>query len=175
MRLKKGDNAPNFSAVTTGEKKITLEELKGKKILLSFYRYASCPLCNLRIQELISYQAQLESGGFEIIAVFQSSSERIKSYVEKDPVPFKIIPDPDLALYKKYGLEGSWLGLFKAILKPSKFFKAKALGFSPGPVDGPVNRLPGDFIIDEKGKLLECHYGKDIGDHLSIEKIITYL
>lgn len=49
------------------------------------------------------------------------------------------------------------------------------MGFSFGPVDGPINRLPGDFIIDEQGKILEGYYGKDIGDHLTIEKIMTYL
>ncbi len=175
MRLAKGEYAPEFKMLSTNGKEVSIERLKGKKIFLSFYRYASCPLCNLRMQEIMSHQEQLESGGFQILAVFQSNAERIKEYVEKDEVPFEIIPDPELLMYKRYGLESSWLGFLKAILKPVRFIKANTLGYSIGPSDGPVNRLPGDFIIDEEGKLLECYYGKDIGDHLPIEKLLAYI
>lgn len=175
MRLEIGAFAPSFETLSTHGVEVSLEKLKGKKVLLSFYRYASCPLCNLRVQELLSYKDQLEEQGLVMVAVFQSTAERINEYVEKSDVPIIIIPDPELRLYKRYGLENSWLGMIKAMLKPSKFIKAKALGFSPGPTDGPVNRLPGDFIIDENGKLLQCYYGADIGDHLSIDKILAYL
>jgi len=175
VRLKIGAYAPSIETLSTHGDQVSLEKLKGKKVLISFYRYASCPLCNLRVQELLSYKDQLEAEGLIMIAVFQSTAERIKTYVEKSDVPIIIIPDPELSIYKSYGLENSWLGMFKAMFKPSKFFKAKALGFSPGWADGPVNRLPGDFMIDETGRLIVCYYGADIGDHLSIDKILAYL
>lgn len=175
MRLRIGDYAPTFETLTSHDEQISLQSLKGKKVLLSFYRYASCPLCNLRVQDLLDYKIQIEKEGVIMVAVFQSTAERIKAYVEKSDVPIIIIPDPELHMYKSYGLENSWFGMLKAMIKPSKFLKAKALGFSPGRVDGPINRLPGDFIIDENGKLLECYYGADIGDHLSIDKILTLI
>ncbi len=47
MRLGEGQKATDFKAKDIFDDKITLENYKGKKLLLSFYRYASCQLCNL--------------------------------------------------------------------------------------------------------------------------------
>jgi peroxiredoxin len=44
--------APNFEAMNYLSERINLESYRGKKVWLSFYRYASCPLCNLRIDEI---------------------------------------------------------------------------------------------------------------------------
>lgn len=43
MKLKKGDKAIGFKTEDILGNKIDLEEFRGKKVLLSFYRGASCP------------------------------------------------------------------------------------------------------------------------------------
>jgi hypothetical protein len=37
--------------------------------------------------------------------------------------------------------------------------------------DGALTRIPAEFLIDEKGKLILAHYGKFMGDHLPIETL----
>jgi peroxiredoxin len=49
--------------------------------------------------------------------------------------------------------------------------KALKEGFLPGKVEGDMNMIPADFVIDEQGKILIAYYGKDISDHLEISEI----
>ncbi|MEE9511462.1 MAG: redoxin family protein, partial [Nitrosopumilaceae archaeon] len=45
MGLNVGDKAPNFELVDTELKMRTLEEFRGKKVILSFLVAASSPVC----------------------------------------------------------------------------------------------------------------------------------
>ncbi len=107
MRLKEGEKAINFTVTDLSGKTISLEDFKDKKILLSFYRYASCPLCNLRISQLIQQYNDLKKKGLVIIAFFQSPKESMLQYVGKQNVPFLLIPDPEREIYKLYRIEKS--------------------------------------------------------------------
>ncbi|MBV1756715.1 MAG: AhpC/TSA family protein [Dethiosulfatibacter sp.] len=171
MRLIEGQKAKDFEVKDIFDNNITLEKHRGKKILLSFYRYASCPLCNLRVSELIEQDDYFKEKGLELIAIFQSPADRILEYVGKQNTPFPIIADPEQRLYKLYGVEVSGLGLIKALFKPGKFKEALNKGFHTGTMEGPKSRIPADFLIDEKGIILKAYYGKDIGDHMPIEMI----
>ncbi|MBE0451232.1 MAG: AhpC/TSA family protein [Clostridia bacterium] len=175
MRMLKGNKAPQFEMVALSGKTVTLNPPKDGKILLSFYRYASCPLCNLRVSELNELYPQIKAGGMEMIAVFQSPEASLKAYVGKQNVPFEIIPDPEQKLYKIYGLEKSLLGMLKSMFKPGKFSEAMRKGFKVGPSEGPKTQIPADFIIDENNSILEAFYGNDIGDHMPVESIFKYL
>ena len=33
------------------------------------------------------------------------------------------------------------------------------------------NLMPADFLIDEQGMVVETYYGKDVGDHIPMERI----
>ncbi len=171
MRLIEGQKAKDLNTTDIFDNEITLENFKGKKILLSFYRYASCPLCNLRVSELIEQDNYFKEKGLEILAIFQSPKESILEYVGKQNVPFPIIADPEQRLYKLYGVEVSCLGLIRALFKPGKFKEALNKGFHTGTMEGPKSRIPADFIIDENKIILKAYYGKDIGDHMPIEMI----
>lgn len=52
-RLQANDRAPEFVARDFLGAPVDLQPLRGHKVMLSFYRYASCPLCNLRMRDLI--------------------------------------------------------------------------------------------------------------------------
>jgi peroxiredoxin len=171
MRLTEGQKAIDFKTNDIFGNEITLENLRGKKILLSFYRYASCPLCNLRVSELVEQDAFFKEKDLSLLAIFQSPKDRILEYVGKQNTPFPIIADPEQRLYKLYGVEVSGLGLIRALFKPGKFKEALSKGFHTGTMEGPKSRIPADFIIDEDGIILKAYYGKDIGDHMPIEMI----
>ena len=53
---------------------------KGKKVMLSFYRYAACPLCNLRVNDLINHYPDFNNKGLEMIAIFQSPTKSILKF-----------------------------------------------------------------------------------------------
>jgi peroxiredoxin Q/BCP len=176
MRLQTGKPAPEFTLTDIHGQEVSLAALRGKRVMLSFYRYASCPFCNLRIHELSKRAEGYRQRGLELIAVFQSPGEKILQYAGKQQPPFAIIPDPQRLLYRRYGVESSWSGMLRAFaIRLPEVVKAIASGFLPGSVEGDVHRVPADFIVDEEGKLLATFYGKDIGDHLPLDTLENYL
>lgn len=176
MRLKAGDAAPDFTWPDTEGKTVSLSDLRGGPVLLSFYRYASCPFCNLRIHELARRAAQYGALGLEMLAVFQSPAEKIREYVGRQDPAFPILPDPARVLYRLYGVESSWLGMAKAFAsRVPEIARAVGKGFLPGSMEGEAHRLPADFLIGRDGSIAIAYYGKDIGDHLPLVELDLFL
>lgn len=174
MRLATGSTAPPLQSSDYLGTPVELAQLRGKAVLVSFYRYASCPICNLRVHELIVAHPTLRDLGLEMIAVFQSPAAVIADYVGTQHPPFSIVPDPELALYRRFRIE-SRLGAMLSWQVIRRAFKAFASGFRPGRVDGPFGRVPADFLIDADGQIAIAHYGENIDDHLAIAAIEAWL
>ena len=171
-RLVEGQKAPDFSVTDFMGKTHKLEDYRGKHLLLSLYRYASCPFCNFRISQVMQRADGYKAQDMEILAVFQSPEEKIRQYVGKQHPPFSIVPDPDRILYRIYRLETSWMGMLKAmVFRMGDMMKAFGKGFAPGTMEGEKNRLPADFLIGPDGTIIEAYYGNDIGDHMPFETI----
>ncbi|MCJ7807662.1 MAG: hypothetical protein MUP73_02940, partial [Dehalococcoidia bacterium] len=90
-------------------------------------------------------------------------------------VPFPIIADPRRDIYRLYGVESSWLGYTRGMLRFSNFYKAIWKGFLPGKMEGEKALLPADFLIGPDLIIRKAYYGKDIGDHLPIREIERFL
>jgi len=176
MRLHAGQPAPDFLCPDIGGKTIRLRDYRGRYLLLSFYRYASCPFCNLRVHELMQHLPEFNQRGLSQVAVFQSTREGIMGHVGKQRPPFPIIPDPGHNLYRRYGVETSLYGFLLGLtLRTGKALKAMAKGFLPGRMEGSITLVPADFLIGPEGNILVAYYGKDISDHLPIETILQQL
>ena len=52
MRIQPGQPAKNFTSQDILGHSVALPDYKGQRLMLSFYRYAACPLCNLRMHHL---------------------------------------------------------------------------------------------------------------------------
>ena len=177
QQLKKGNDAPTFTVVAANGETIELENYRGKKVFLAFFRYASCPVCNFRMNEIIQNYEAIQAKGYVFIAVFESSNPTLHDYLKETEVPFPIIGDPELELYKKYGVQRSFWRMVgsmfnkktKSNLKEGKVLvKGKNLKR-----DGNMSRIPADFILDENGKITIAYYGKNISDHLPLETILN--
>lgn len=170
-RLSTGDRAPAFAAMALGGHEVSLQDVLGKRLLLSFFRYGSCPLCNLRMSFLIEAYPRLHEAGLEMIAVFESPPDIVRVTVGRQPIPFAVIPDPHRTLYKRYGVTASLFGYVRGALRFSTFREAFRRGFHLGRTDGAVTQLPAEFLIDEHGTIARAYYGRDIGDHLALDEI----
>jgi peroxiredoxin Q/BCP len=173
--LTNGIVAPEFSVSDIGDELIELKNFRGKKVMLSFYRYASCPLCNLRINDLIRQYPNLKGKGLEMIAVFQSPKSSILEYVGKQDAPFPIVPDPEQKLYQLYHVSGDWGKFALGLVQPKKIFNMLKRGYLPGKMENDINMIPADFLIDEKGFIHTAYYGKDASDHLDMKVIEDFL
>lgn len=174
-RLRPGEPAPRFDAVDQFGAAVSLAALRGRPVMLSFYRYAGCPLCNLRVGQLLSAHAELADRRLAMVAVFQSPAEVIARHVGRQDAPFPIVPDPGMGHYRAWGVETGWLAFLASAGRAADIAAAFRRGFLPGRVDGPIQRLPADFLIAPDGSLAVCHYGRDAGDHLPLADIRAFL
>jgi len=104
--LKEGDLAPAIDAVDQDGKKITLEEYRGKKIVLYFYPKDNTPGCTAESCDLRDNYMQFKEKGFEILGVSADSEKSHLKFISKYDLPFRLISDTDKKVLKNYGAWG---------------------------------------------------------------------
>ncbi|WP_442891351.1 peroxiredoxin-like family protein [Congregicoccus parvus] len=171
-----GQPAPELEVSDHTGRIHSLAALSGRPVLVSFFRYAACPLCNLRVHAMGQHYERGRWEGLSVLAVFQSSAESIAAHVGRREVPFPLLADPGMVAYRRWGVELGWRGLLKAVVSASgDAWKAMRKGYFPGRIDGPIHRLPADFLVDANGSVSVAFYGEHIGDHLSFEVIDRFM
>lgn len=171
--LTPGQPAPLFNHLDLFGKRVTLNQFSGKKVLLSFFRGAACPFCNLRVRELILNYEELGKRNIEVLAVFHSSPEEIFKFAGKQKAPFPILPDPTFSLYQVYDIESSLWGKLKTMGNLPKVWKMMFGGFFNLNSMSDPNTLPADFLIGEDQRLEMAYYGKDFGDHIPLQLLLS--
>jgi thioredoxin-dependent peroxiredoxin len=177
MRLKPGQPAVPFTVQTIDGKTISLSQYNGKPLLLMFYRYASCPMCNLRLHDFARDYERLERQGLNVIAFFHSSVKGIRAHAGERHYPFPLVADPAFRIYALYGVETSWWRLLVSVLLPSFYvdwLRSMKHRYWGG-LAWQMAKMPADFLIGPDGRIVLAHYGRDIGDHLSVDQIAACL
>jgi hypothetical protein len=101
-----------------------------------FFRYASCPMCNLRLHDFAKEYPRLHANGLSAVAFFHSSAQAIKRNAGRRSYVFPLVPDPNQEIYRAFGVETSWPGLLKSMLLPSFYWnwiRSIRHGFGEGP------------------------------------------
>lgn len=175
MPLQTKQHAPDFNTKDVFNNDISLHIFKGKKVYLAFMRVACCPVCNLRVHQLLKAADSFKSKNIEVVLVYESSIANMRMYLEGTSYPFSFIADPENSLYNAYQVEKSWYKLFSSMFRGligkatagDKLFKHKPK------MDGNVNRLEAEFLIDENGKFAIAHYASFVGDDVKIEHLLN--
>ena len=175
MQIEAGMVAPEFEVKDVFGKVIRLEDYRGKKLLLSFFRNAACAMCNLRVHQLIGRYAEWKAQGLELLAVFESPQANILQYVGKQDAPFPIIADPEATLYDLYGVESSEAKVSDTMSRPDvqeKVGQAAEAGFVLTKEEGSnFFRMPAEFLIGPGLRVALAHYNRYVYDHLPFEMI----
>lgn len=176
MRLSLNSKAPDFTATDIYGKPFHLSDYKGKPVILSFFRDAACPFCNMRVFEYTQKFKEWEALGIDVVAVFSSPSEAVVEFVAKHPRPFRTIGDPDLNLYKTYGITSSLFGFIKAVLfKTHIARKGRKLGAKIDTKNPNRYLLPADFMIGPNNKVVDAWYGSDPTDHMPMARLEKFV
>ena len=173
MRLLAPAPAPALDLVDIHGQPI-MTSSRGRLTLLSFFRDAACPFCNFRIYELTHQHAQLAARGLDIVAVFSASQADVLRFAGHRPRPFQLAADPTSGAHETYGIERSLWRKLKAIatriptlLKGMRLVGLAGLNTS--------NLMPADFLIDERGRIVEAYYGNDAGDRIPMARVEQFL
>jgi thioredoxin-dependent peroxiredoxin len=145
MKLKKGDDAPDFEGLDQYGKKISISDFKGKKVALYFYPKDNTPGCTAEACSLRDGYSDLKKAGYVILGVSVDDSASHKKFSEKYSLPFSLIADTSKEIVNLYGVWG----------------EKKMYGKS---YEG-THRVT--FIIDEKGKIKDIIEKVNTKDHTS--------
>ncbi len=178
MKFIPGQKAPLFAVQDIFGNTVNLAQIQNQKIILSFFRYATCPMCNVQIAKIMQQKEYFEKNNLKVIAVFESSAESLMEYiVDRHDFHFTILADPNRELYRMYGVKPSWLktlktlslkGLENILLALKKGYKIISK------VEGTVNQIPADFLIDEDKIIRIAHYGDSVVDHYPLENFLRW-
>ncbi|MFA6954420.1 MAG: redoxin domain-containing protein [Thermoanaerobaculia bacterium] len=149
--------------------------LAGKRFMLSFFRFASCPFCNMRLHQLVRNFGDF-GPDFTIVAVFDSPIDNLRRHATRHSAPFPILADEHNTYYREFAIGHSLLGVLIGMLTrlPTLLEGMFVHGYLPHIVKGSLTTMPADFLVDEHGVIRIAHYGRDEGDHLPLETVRTF-
>lgn len=104
MSLNIGDNAPNFELPDTALKMRTLDEFKGKKIVLSFFVAASSPVCEAELCTFRDSWGEISDLGAQVIAISNDGPFANKAFAEKNNYNFPVLADYTSKTIRDYGV-----------------------------------------------------------------------
>lgn len=143
MKLKVGDKAPKIKAKDQDGKEITLEQFKGKKVVLYFYPKDNTPGCTNQACSLRDNYKALLKQGYIVIGVSADTEKKHQNFIKKFDLPFPLIADTEREVIEDYGVWG---------LK--KFMGREFMGI-----------IRTTFVINEKGVIEEIIEKVDTKNH----------
>lgn len=146
-----GEKAPSFILLSTEGKEISLDDFKGKKVVLYFYPKDDTPGCT---KEACSFRDNLARVKKKGVVVFGISADTVKShqkFTEKYDLNFPLLSDETKEVLNAYGVwkKKSYMG---------KFYMG-------------IERTT--FIIDEQGKIIRIFPKVKVDGH--VEEILRAL
>jgi peroxiredoxin len=146
--LKIGAKAPDFSLLNAEGKTVKLSNLLKKgPVILTFYRGAWCPYCNLQMQQLKASLPTFKKYKATLVAVTPQTPDKSLGQFKQDGFPFDVLSDLDYAVIKSYNLYWEISEELDATYK-------HAFGLDIASFNGAGRRglpIPGTLVIDKKG------------------------
>ena len=175
MKLKKGDSINELTLPSVDGSTFNLETIKGKKAMISFYRYSSCPFCHLRINEIISKKSEF-GDNFVPIAIFDCDFDDLVKNSKKHDGEITILCDDDRIYFDKYEVQNSFLRFLVGItIRVDRFFKALLKGYNPASnMSGAFLGLPADILVDENGIVQKALYGSHTANHIPLKEVVQF-
>ena len=154
MPLKPGDPAPDFSGVTTDGTPVSLEQYRGRKLVMYFYPMDDTPGCTKQACSLRDHNAEIVAKGAAILGVSTQDEASHRKFTEKYKLNFPLLADTDGAVGRAYGTLGG----------PGLMSKLKSAA-------GMSERVT--FVIDENGRIAHVIDKPQVGRHA--EEVLALL
>lgn len=106
MNLQIGDKAPDFESVDEKGNKVSLSDLKGKKVVLYFYPKDDTPGCTAEACNLRDNYQALKDRGYEVLGVSSDSEKSHQKFIQKFDLPFRLLADTDKKVHELFNAWG---------------------------------------------------------------------
>ncbi len=136
MVLKIGDQAPGFTLEDSFNKKVSLNDFLGKRIIIYFYPKDNTPGCTKEACNFKENWEILKKNNFVVLGISKDNSTSHQKFVEKFDLPFILLTDPTpchvASSFDSYGLK--------------KFMGKEYMGM-----------IRNTFVIDTDGKIQKIY------------------
>ena len=102
--LEAGSKAPAFTLPDQEGRTVSLEDFRGKKVILYFYPKDNTPGCTRQAQAFAALNGQFEAKNAVVIGVSKDSVASHRKFAEKYELPFTLLSDPELQVIQAYGV-----------------------------------------------------------------------
>lgn len=149
--MKIGEKAPDFKLKASNDKEMSLEDFKGKRLVVYFYPKDNTPGWTNEANEFGQLYDKFKEIDTEIVGVSPDSIDSHKKFIEKQDIPFMLLSDSDKKMGRAY-----------------EVFKEKGIMAKIG-----LGMERSTFVIDEEGKLVKEYRDVKVKDHA--EDVYTFI
>jgi thioredoxin-dependent peroxiredoxin len=103
--IEEGSQAPAFEAQTDDGRTVSLDELRGKPVVLYFYPKDDTPGCTTQACGIRDAYSEFRARGAEVFGISVDDAEAHQAFREKFDLPFPLLVDSDRALGNAFGIE----------------------------------------------------------------------
>jgi thioredoxin-dependent peroxiredoxin len=144
-RLDRGDQAPDFALDSDTGDRVTLRDLRGRKVIVYFYPAAMTPGCTKQACDFTDSLESLRGAGYEVLGISPDSPSRLGKFRDRDALTITLLSDPDKTAMKAYGAFGE------------KKLYGKV-------VEGVIRST---FVVDEDGRIELAQYNVKATGHVA--------
>jgi peroxiredoxin Q/BCP len=144
-KLTPGDLAPDFTLSTDTGEKLSLRDLRGRKIILYAYPAAMTPGCTKQACDFRDSLASLQAAGYEVVGISPDSPAKLAAFRERDGLTFPLVSDPDRSVLAAYGAYGEKQNYGRTVM----------------------GVIRSTFVIDEDGRIEKAMYNVRATGHVA--------
>lgn len=145
------EKAKNFTLPASNGENITLEDLRGKNVVLYFYPKDSTPGCTKEACAFRDNIQDFEDAETVILGVSKDSMKRHHNFITKNDLPFLLLSDEEGSVCEDYGV---W--------QLKKMAGREYMGI-----------VRSTFLIDKEGNIVKEWRKVKVKDH--IEEVLKYM
>ena len=133
--LKVGDAAPSFRGVDASGGTVSLDDYRGRPVVVYFYPRAGTSGCTMETNDFVRHYGEIQRAGIALLGVSVDPVEAQRRFAESCAVPFPLIADADRTIARQYGVLGVF-GVAKRVtfwIGPDGRIEEVVAGMLPGP------------------------------------------
>jgi peroxiredoxin Q/BCP len=144
-RLSPGDQAPDFTLPTADGGRLSLSDLRGRKVVLYAYPAAMTPGCTTQACDFRDSLASLQGAGYQVVGISPDKPAKLAQFVERDMLTFPLVADEDKTVLTSYGAYGEKQNYGKTV----------------------VGVIRSTFVLDEEGRVERALYNVKATGHVA--------
>ncbi len=122
MAIQKGDKAPSFKLFNTEKKEVSLEDYKGKNLIVHFFPAAFTGTCTTQLCTVRDAISMYKNDKCDVVAISVDMPFSLAKFKEAQNLSFELLSDFNKEASTAYGsIYDNWIMNMKGVSKRSAF------------------------------------------------------